>query len=114
MEDEDIRQLHKRTRQTLPQSGKKLNTIFERILSACFLDLTMQIPLITKTYLACIAGSIFYFVASERCLLATFLLQDNLQNFVHPLNIFKINFLLKNTESRKMPTTVTKCLCFNR
>ena len=54
MEDEDIRQLHKRTRQTLPQSGKKLNTIFERILSACFLDLTMQIPLITKTYLACI------------------------------------------------------------
>ena len=35
------------------------------------------------------------------------------KNFVHPLNIFKKNFLLKNTESRKMPTTITKCLCFN-
>ena len=77
----------------------------------------MRYALARKTNFESFARSIFYAIDSRRFLPCCFFFyritsRITSRNFVHPLDIFKFNFLLKNTGNRKMPSTTTKCLGF--
>ena len=64
----------------------------------------MRWALAQKTDFESFARSIFYFVASRRCLLAAFLLQDNLQKLCKPPKYFQKRIFSSKT------LKVGKCL----
>ena len=78
----------------------------------------MRHALARKTNFESFARSVFYAIDFRRFFLDVFFFFYRItsritsKNFVHPLDILKFNFLLKNTGNRKMPSTTTKYLGF--